>query len=81
MDIDMDIDIDIDIDKDMNIEKYINICIDKYNIICTNTNIVIDTYIDIYNLNTDASTVNSVHACYKYNGKSIFYFLKGWPIL
>ena len=37
----------------IDIEKLINICID--------TSIEID--IDIDNFNTDASTVNSVHAC------------------
>ena len=44
------------------IDKYINICIDKYITICIDNNI--DINIDIDNLNTDASTVNSVHTCF-----------------
>ena len=48
----------------MNIEKYVNLCIDIYINIGIDTNIVIDPYINIVNFNTDASTVNSVHVCY-----------------
>ena len=40
-----------------------HICIDKYINICIYTIIDIDINIDIDNFNTDASTVNSVHAC------------------
>ena len=53
--------IDNDIEIDVDIDKYINICIDKYHNICIDN--IIDIDIDTENFNTDASTVNSVHAC------------------
>ena len=46
------------------IDKYLHICIDKYINICFDTDI--DINIDIDSINTDASTVNSVHACLWY---------------
>ena len=52
LDLDFEFDVDIDIDIDIDIDNCINICID------TNINI------DINNINTDASTVNSVQACW-----------------
>ena len=51
---DVDVDVGIDIDIDIDIDNCTNICID--------TNIVI-------NINTYASTVNSVHACFYYDGQ------------
>ena len=49
---DFDFELEFDIDIDIDIDNCINICID------TNINI------DIHNSNTDASTLNPVHACW-----------------
>ena len=54
---DFDFDFDFDFGVDIEITNWINICIDTY------IDIDIDIEINIDNLNTNASTVNSVHAC------------------
>ena len=58
--------------NDIDINKYINICIDK----CINIyfDFTIDIDIDIDNFSTDASIVNSVHAFF--SSIQIFYVKK-----
>ena len=75
--------IDIDFDKYINIsiDKYFNICIDKYINICIDTINDIDINIDIDNFNTDASTVNSVHACFLNCHNKMFFLVHRFKTL